>query len=245
MAYNQQQITASLDSLIQRGVDHLPHAYLFIGASIVTKQTAERFAEQILGKPFANNVDAVYFDVADSGSSIAVLREVIHISSLRPVQAARKVVLLEHVEQASVQMMNALLKTLEEPPAHTLYILLSSRPLLATVMSRCQVFNLSTNAAVAHIEDLPEDVRALLITLQERQHAGIAERMTLVSKLADVEDAPLQQLISHWLQIQKAELAKNPQNFPAVRCTMETLQSLQGNFNKKMVLQNFVLNSLA
>jgi hypothetical protein len=74
--------------------------------------------------------------------------------------------------------------------------------------------------------------------------AGTAEKMALVNILAALDDTLLEKVIEHWLNLQVSNLKTEPKKFNAVRATMETLQSLKGNFNKKLVLSHFVNSSL-
>lgn len=237
MVNNLDQVTKTLNAYLAG--DSLPHAYLFIGGS-GAKQVGLDFAGKILGFVFPN-VDAVQFDANGENSTVEGIREVLQVASLLPVQSPYKVVVMENMEQASTQMMNALLKTLEEPPKHAIFILFSTRALLPTVMSRCQVFSLSGTASEV---ELSEEVAEGLSLLKQHVNSGTAERMALVGELADLEDVILQQVIEQWLQSQRSELSKTPEKFSAVRSTMATLQALEGNFNKKIVLQDFVISAL-
>lgn len=234
------QLQNTLQLFLAKG-DEMPHAYLFLTGSnkLEGLKLAREFAEKILSKPFPN-VDTVQFDA--SLSNIEGVREVLQLASLLPVSSSRKIVLMLNMEQANTQMLNALLKTLEEPPKHTIFLLQSSRPLLATISSRCQVINLSSASSLQN-EVSPEVNEALQI-LEATRTKGLAEKLSLVNTLAVLEDEVLLQLLQHWLAAQTKKLKDHPETFAAVRSSMETLQALQGNFNKKMVLQNFVTTAL-
>jgi DNA polymerase III delta prime subunit len=233
------RVTNTLDSFLAGGKD-LPQAYLFLGQSSIN-ELAETFASKITENKYPN-IDTLSFD-AESEGSIDAMREVLRMVSLMPVSSDRKVVMMEHMERASTQVLNALLKTLEEPPSHAVFILLSSRPLIATVMSRCQVFSIpkTANAKVLESEDLSE----ALELLEKTKKSGMAERTALVSTLSNLDDNLLLDLVEIWMYKQVDELKTYPEKYTAVRSSMETLQSLHGNFNKKMVLQNFVSNGIA
>lgn len=237
MVNNIHQVTKTLDSFLAG--DNLPQAYLFIGTS-GAREVAENFAAKVLSDKFPS-IDSIQFDCSKQGS-IEAIREVLQVASLMPFKSKRKVVVMDNMDLASVQMMNALLKTLEEPPRHVVFILISSRALIPTVMSRCQVFSLSGQSSEA---EMPHELVEAFKLLEQNHSAGTAERISLVSKLATLDDALLVQVIDAWLNSQVARLGDSPKNFPAVRNTIETLQALKGNFNKKMVLQNFVLTGLA
>ncbi len=220
-------------------VQTIPHAFLFLGQESAAQETVKHFAEKITGQAFPN-VDTVQFDAAGE-ARLDVLREVLHLAALRPVSAAKKIVVLANMQESNPQMQNALLKTLEEPSSSAVFVLLSNQPLLPTIMSRCQVILMPRSIAAPP----PSEIAEGLQMLQQHRGSGLAERLALVSALADLDDAVLPKLIEQWLHQQTAELKNRPQNFPAVRNSMETLQALKGNFNKKMVLQNFVTVSLA
>lgn len=230
------QVTKTLDAFLVSSA--APQAYLFISRSNGL-ELAESFAEKIT-KQNLPNADVVNFDAANT-DGITGVRDMLRLAALMPVNGGRKVVLMQNMDQASVQMLNALLKTLEEPPSHTTFILLSNRPLLATIMSRCQVFALPHQAFQ---ENTSEELTEAFNLLKNNTTAGMAERMALVNTLANLDDEILPQVVEQWMYKLVNDLKKAPQKFKAVRNSMETLQSLQGNFNKKMVLQNFVTNSL-
>lgn len=230
------QVTNTLDAFL--ATDAQPQAYLFISRDSGL-ELAETFASKITQQHLPH-ADIVNFDAANA-DGIDGIRDMLRLASLLPVTTDRKVVLMQNMQQASIQMLNALLKTLEEPPSHTVFILLSSRPLLNTIMSRCQVFVLPHKAfAEAESEDLAEAMKLL----QKHTTAGTAERMALVNTLANLDDDLLPKVVEQWMYRLVSELRTAPQKVTAARNSMETLQALQGNFNKKMVLQNFVVTSL-
>lgn len=233
-------IDTKLQSFLEAG-EAMPHAYLFLTAVRAGDglELARDFAEKVSGQQFPN-IDAVLFDAAN-GSGVEGIREVLQLASLMPIATKKKVALLSNMDLASPQMLNALLKTLEEPAKHSVFILVSSRPLLSTIMSRCQVINLPK--ATGQTESSAELDEAMNL-LESNCKTGLAERLALVSTLSELDDELLPQLIETWMRKQTAGLKKQPQNFKAVRITMETLQALRGNFNKKLVLQNFVTNAL-
>ncbi len=235
------QLTQTLDAFLAAA--DTPQAYLFIGSSDSdsdARKLVEAFAGKITNNKFPN-VDTLIFDAA-AGSGIEGIREILSLSSLMPVASEKKVLVMLNMHQASPQMMNALLKTLEEPAEHASYLLLSTTPLLPTIMSRCQVFSLH-HGETAEVEQSDELTEALQL-LKSNRTTGQAERMALVNELAALEDELLPQVLEKWLHLQVAELKTAPQNFAAVRATTEALQSLNGNFNKKMVLQQFVTTGL-
>ncbi len=154
--------------LLDRGLraGRLPHALLLAGPSQIGKRTLATALAAALICPAAEKpcgqcracrlaAQGVHPDVRlvaadDSGSGrdgvlkIDQIRELQREASLAPMEARHKVFVLRELERANLPAANALLKTLEEPPAHTVLILTSARPhaLLPTIISRCQVLPL-------------------------------------------------------------------------------------------------------
>ncbi len=230
--------TAGMMESFLRDMETMPRAFLFLGPAVSGAAISQGFVRHVTGQAFPN-VDSVQFDAASETGNIEGIREVLSLAALKPFASPFKVVILSNMDQASPQVLNALLKNLEEPPSHSLFVLLSSRPLLATVMSRCQVIMLSTDRLV-----MPEALSEAFRLLETNRAAGLTEKLSLVNTLSEMEDEVLVPLLEHWMHKQTQELKAEPRKFPAVRCTMETLQALQRNFNRKMVLQNFVITGL-
>src|SRR5687767_1806984 len=85
--------------------------------------------------------DVVFVEPEDGGSiKIEPIRDAVSASSYRPFEGRRRVIIIDQAEQIGVNAQDALLKTLEEPPAASVFVLVTSVPdlLLPTVRSRCQ-----------------------------------------------------------------------------------------------------------
>jgi DNA polymerase III subunit delta' len=100
--------------------------------------------------------DVVTIEPGESGSiKIEQLRDVIDQSQYRPFEGRRRVVIIDEADAAGADAQSALLKTLEEPPSASVFILVSSMPdaLLPTVLSRCPRlrFGPLTPGEVAHV----------------------------------------------------------------------------------------------
>ena len=89
------------------------------------------------------HVDVVEMDAA-SHTGVAEMRDLIESARYLPVEARRKVYIIDEVHMLSTSAFNALLKTLEEPPAHVVFIFATTeiRKVPITVLSRCQRFDL-------------------------------------------------------------------------------------------------------
>ena len=141
--------------------ERLHHAYLFTGTRGVGKTTLARIvakclncAEGVSAEPcgvceFCTGIDAGNFpDMlevdAASRTRVEEMRELLSDSTYAPTQGRFKVYLIDEVHMLSTHSFNALLKTLEEPPAHIKFLLATTDPqkLPATILSRCLQFHL-------------------------------------------------------------------------------------------------------
>ncbi len=141
------------------------------------------------------HVDVMEMDAA-SRTGVGDIREIIESVHYRAASARYKVYIIDEVHMLSTQAFNALLKTLEEPPAHVKFIFATTeiRKVPVTVLSRCQRFDLR------RIE--PEEMIALLRRIADTEGAGIADdALALIARAAEgsARDATslLDQAISH------------------------------------------------
>ncbi|MCB0360749.1 MAG: hypothetical protein KDD44_13970, partial [Bdellovibrionales bacterium] len=128
----------------------LPHALLFSGPAAVGKRTTAfefarlllRSAEKPVPERLSNHPDfhPVYRPADAKDLSVELIRDLIQKLQLRSYYGGRKVAVIDEAHLMSVAAANALLKTLEEPPADTYLILVSAAAhrLLPTIVSRCQ-----------------------------------------------------------------------------------------------------------
>lgn len=141
------------------------------------------------------HVDVIEMDAA-SNTGVANIREIIDSVHYRAASARYKVYIIDEVHMLSTGAFNALLKTLEEPPAHVKFIFATTeiRKVPVTVLSRCQRFDLR------RIE--PEDMIAMLQRIAGAEDAEIADdALALITRAAEgsARDAQslLDQAISH------------------------------------------------
>lgn len=139
----------------------IAHAYLFAGPRGTGKTTiAKLFAKAINCEDFNeeacdncpsclafkenNHPDIIELDAA-SNNSVDDIREIIEQVPYSPIVGKYKVYIIDEVHMLSSSAFNALLKTLEEPPAHVVFILATTDPqkIIPTVLSRCQKYNFS------------------------------------------------------------------------------------------------------
>lgn len=164
---------------LQNAIRHkkLAHAYLFTGTRGVGKTSIARlFAKAIRCEnptvdfnpclecqscrdiDVATAMDYIEIDGA-SNNSVDDIRTLIESVQYLPARGQYKIYVIDEVHMLSVSAFNALLKTLEEPPAHAIFILATTDPqkLLGTVISRCQRYdfkNVSVPTLVEHLKKI-------------------------------------------------------------------------------------------
>jgi DNA polymerase-3 subunit gamma/tau len=108
-----------------------------------------------------NSVDVIEIDGA-SNNGVDHVRELRENAKFLPSAGSRKVYIIDEVHMLSTAAFNALLKTLEEPPAHVLFIMATTEPhkIPATILSRCQRFDLKRVSQVQIQERLVEVLKA-------------------------------------------------------------------------------------
>ena len=156
----QEHITDTLRRAISSG--RISHAYLFTGPRGVGKTSIARIlAHELNGVEYSgegNHLDIIEIDAASNGGveEIRDLRDKVYIS---PSSGKYKVYIIDEVHMMTTSAFNALLKTLEEPPEHTIFILATTEAhkLPATIVSRTQRFvfkPIPTDKAIAHLKHI-------------------------------------------------------------------------------------------
>lgn len=140
----QEHITNTLANALKAG--RIAHAYLLTGPRGTGKTSIARIlAHEINKLPYSDktHLDIIEIDAASNRriDDIRDLREKVHVS---PVSATYKIYIIDEVHMLTGESFNALLKTLEEPPAHVVFILATTEvhKLPATIISRTQRFSL-------------------------------------------------------------------------------------------------------
>lgn len=156
--YGQEEVVKVIKNAIIN--NKVSHAYLFCGPRGTGKTTIAKIIAKLVncehlenGEPcgkcynclnFMNSNDIVEIDAA-SNNGVDEIREIRDKVNLVPSNAKYKVYIIDEVHMLTTQAFNALLKTLEEPPAHVIFILATTEPhkIPLTIASRCQKFRFS------------------------------------------------------------------------------------------------------
>ncbi len=156
----QDHITKTLTQALKS--DRISHAYLFTGPRGVGKTSVARIlAHEVNGLAYTDDkphIDIIEIDAASNRriDEIRDLREKVHTL---PSSAKYKVYIIDEVHMLTNEAFNALLKTLEEPPAHVIFILATTNPnkLPETIISRTQRFSfkpIDNLSAVSHLKEI-------------------------------------------------------------------------------------------
>lgn len=189
----QSHVTITLKNAIKE--NRIAHAYLFAGPRGTGKTTIAKILAKAINctgdHPPCNECpnckaitqgdhpDVIEIDAA-SNNGVNEVRDLIDKVKYAPINAKYKVYIIDEVHMMTPEAFNALLKTLEEPPAHIVFILATTEPhkILPTIISRCQRFDFKR-------VDEHDIISRLEYVLKEEKVDYEEDALEIISKLAD------------------------------------------------------------
>jgi DNA polymerase-3 subunit gamma/tau len=218
----QDHITTALSHALEKG--RISHAYLFTGPRGVGKTSVARIlAHEINGLPYngENHLDIIEIDAASNRriDEIRDLRDKVHTA---PASAKYKVYIIDEVHMLTKEAFNALLKTLEEPPAHVVFILATTEAhkLPETIISRTQRFSfrpIPVDQMAKHLkyiagkEKITVDDDALEL-IAERGEGSLRDSTGLLDQASNTGSAVTKQLVEQLLGLAPAEYITQLEN---------------------------------
>lgn len=219
----QDHVTNILRRALEQG--KIAHAYLLTGPRGVGKTSVARIlAHEINQLPYdeeASHLDIIEIDAA-SNNGVDDIRALREKAQVAPVSAPKKIYIIDEVHMLSKPAFNALLKTLEEPPAHVVFILATTDAdkLPATILSRVQQFffrPISVDVmarqlmTIAEKEGFAIEAEAARL-IAERSRGGFRDGISMLDQLSALADAnkPLSSAdVAQYLGLSATETLEN------------------------------------
>ncbi|MBU0278028.1 DNA polymerase III subunit gamma/tau [Gemella sp. zg-1178] len=191
----QKHVVSVLQSAIVQ--KKIAHAYIFYGSRGTGKTSlAKIFANEVNNNAeyLSDSVDIIEIDAA-SNNGVDEIRDLKEAIKFSPTQSKYKVYIIDEVHMLTTSAFNALLKTLEEPPAHIIFILATTEihKIPATILSRCQKFEFKNISQAELVERLnyiaeKENIRAekdALIKIAQVAKGGLRDAIGILEQASN------------------------------------------------------------
>lgn len=193
----QPQVTDVLEASLKQ--NRIAHGYLFVGPHGVGKTSVARIlAFAIIGEKYSTekkHIDVIEIDAA-SNTGVDNIRELIDKAQIAPSLAKKKVYIIDEVHMLSKSAFNALLKLLEEPPKHVVFILATTEEhkVLSTIVSRMQKFvfrRVSDDLIAKHLTKIAKDEKikiskAAIKTIANFADGSVRDAISLFDQLSSL-----------------------------------------------------------
>ncbi len=254
----QQALTTTLKNAVKSG--KLAHAYLFCGPRGVGKTTCARIFAKAINcehptaegeacnecescNAFSEGRSYNIFELdAASNNSVENIKSLMEQTRIPPQVGRYKVFIIDEVHMLSTAAFNAFLKTLEEPPAHVIFILATTEKhkVLPTILSRCQIYDferMTVRDIIGHLKSVAEkenikyDEQALNV-IAEKADGGMRDALSIFDQAASFSQGD----ISYQKVIEDLNVLDEENYFNIIDLALENKVS------EIMVLLNTVIN---
>lgn len=267
----QSHITTTLKNAIKN--NQLAHAFLFCGPRGVGKTTCARILAKSINcehptkdgeacnkcsscKAFNEGTSLNYFELdAASNNSVEDIRELVNQVRFVPQSGRYKVYVIDEVHMLSSAAFNAFLKTLEEPPPYAIFILATTEKhkIIATILSRCQIFDfkrININETVEHLQGIcdKEDItadKASLHLIAQKSEGCMRDALSIMDKIVSFTNGHL----TYSNTLEHLNILDDDYYFKFIDCILQ--QNLSGalllydEINRKGFEGDLVLNGFA
>ena len=206
----QKSLTTTLKNAVKSG--KLAHAYLFCGPRGVGKTTCARIFAKAINcmtptadgeacgecescKAFSEQRSFNIFELdAASNNSVEHIKTLMEQTRIPPQVGKYKVFIIDEVHMLSTAAFNAFLKTLEEPPAHVIFVLATTEKhkILPTILSRCQIYDferMTVHDTIAHLKNVADSEgikyeEEALAVIADKADGGMRDALSIFDQAA-------------------------------------------------------------
>lgn len=257
----QDHVTTILKRALKKG--KIAHAYLLTGPRGTGKTSVARIlAHEINQLPYSD--DATHLDIieidAASNNGVDDIRSLREKARVAPASAKKKIYIIDEVHMLSKAAFNALLKTLEEPPEHVVFIMATTDAdkLPATILSRVQQYYfhpISSSVIAKHLINIAkkegfELKEAAAELIAERSRGGFRDSLSLLDQLSSLasKTEPLGvEQVSASLGLADQELIEQliaAHKMADTATTLKTLQALEDQGSNPLIITQQILSVL-
>ena len=251
----QPQVTDILKAAVEKQI--IGHAYLFSGPRGTGKTSAARIlAHEFNQIPYADdslNLDIIEIDAA-SNRRIEDIRDLREVVKLAPTKAKYKIYIIDEVHMLTTESFNALLKTLEEPPEHAIFILATTdlHKVPPTILSRTQKFTfklLSVDELAGHLASIckKEGIKAgkdALSLIAELGGGSVRDAISILDQLQSLGEEITENLVRDVMGMPSAKLQTEVntalENYDSAKLLSLTSQMIGIGANQKEIIKNLI-----